>query len=80
MFFFSLGLSKAIEKRPWSQQEKHRVQQYMACFISMRKVPGKIDCQMCIDQSSSALHSRTWKDVKYYVYNEIVKIKKTLKH
>ncbi|KAM9765904.1 uncharacterized protein ACNS7B_003023 isoform 3-T3 [Menidia menidia] len=67
-------------KIPWTQQEKMAVQQFMTSFVAMRKVPGKNECIMCIEKSSPALQRRTWKDVKYFVHNEILKIKKTLKH
>ncbi|MEQ2241909.1 hypothetical protein ILYODFUR_030228, partial [Ilyodon furcidens] len=68
--------SGAKVKTPWNQQEKQAVQKYMASFVALRKVPGKNECLACIDKSSPALHRRTWKDVKYYVHNEILKIKK----
>ena len=63
-------------KRPWTSQEKAAVQRNMSKFISLRRVPAKYDCQICIEKESPVLCSRTWKDVKYFVYNQIVKIKR----
>jgi hypothetical protein len=50
----------------------------MAKFISLRRVPAKTDCMLCIAKESPVLSNRTWRDVKYYVHNAIVKIKKKL--
>ncbi|CAG6022018.1 unnamed protein product [Menidia menidia] len=77
---FHRGPVETKGKIPWTQQEKMAVQQFMTSFVAMRKVPGKNECIMCIEKSSPALQRRTWKDVKYFVHNEILKIKKTLKH
>ncbi|CAG5897225.1 unnamed protein product, partial [Menidia menidia] len=51
------------------------IQQFMTSFVAMRKVSGKYECIMCIKKSSPALQRRTWIDVKYFVHNEILKIK-----
>ncbi|XP_054869079.1 uncharacterized protein LOC129349540 [Amphiprion ocellaris] len=65
-------------KRPWNDQERTAVKRHLGKFIALKKVPAKQDCLMCIDKESSVLRARTWKDVKYFVYNEIVKIKRKL--
>ncbi|KAG7474084.1 hypothetical protein JOB18_001999 [Solea senegalensis] len=65
-------------KRPWTAEERTVVLRRMGKFVALRKVPGKNDCQMCICKESPVLNKRTWKDVKYYVHNEIAKVKKKL--
>ncbi|XP_041845831.1 protein starmaker-like isoform X3 [Melanotaenia boesemani] len=65
-------------KRPWTDKERTAVKRQLAKFIALKKVPAKEDCMMCICKESPVLRTRSWKDVKYFVYNEIVKIKKKL--
>ncbi|CAK6964053.1 uncharacterized protein LOC104929912 isoform X8 [Scomber scombrus] len=65
-------------KRPWTDQEKIVVQRRMTKFIALKKVPGKNDCMLCIGKESPVLSTRTWKDIKYFVYNEIIKAKRKL--
>lgn len=65
-------------KRSWTPQERSAVKRRLTKFIALKKVPTKQDCLMCIAKESPALRARTWKDVKYYVYNEILKIKRKL--
>ncbi|XP_051795880.1 uncharacterized protein LOC110968868 isoform X1 [Acanthochromis polyacanthus] len=61
--------------RPWNDQERSAVKRHLGKFIALKKVPAKQHCLMCIDKESSVLRARRWTDVKYFVYNEIVKIK-----
>ncbi|XP_054860120.1 RNA polymerase-associated protein LEO1-like isoform X2 [Amphiprion ocellaris] len=63
-------------KRPWNERERTAVKRHLGKFIALQKVPTKQDCLMCIDKESSVLRARRWTDVKYFVYNEIVKIKR----
>ncbi|XP_034545263.1 RNA polymerase-associated protein LEO1-like [Notolabrus celidotus] len=69
---------KKLGKRPWTDKERTAVKRRLAKFIALKKVPAKQDCLMCIGQESSVLRTRTWKDVKYFVYNEIIKVKRKL--
>lgn len=76
---FSYFIDAKIQvKRPWTDEEKKAVKRQMAKFIALRKVPGKNDCALCIGMESPVLRTRTWKDIKYFVYNEIIKIKRQL--
>ncbi|XP_027131229.1 uncharacterized protein LOC104929912 isoform X6 [Larimichthys crocea] len=70
--------AKIQVKRPWTNQEKSAVQRGMAKFIALKKVPGKTDCLLCIRKESPVLRTRTWKDIKYFVHNEIVRNKRKL--
>ncbi|KAL7374523.1 hypothetical protein ABVT39_002265 [Epinephelus coioides] len=69
---------KVRTRRRWSFEERTAVQRRMAQFIAHRKVPVKNDCLLCIEKESPVLNTRTWKDVKYCVYNEILKVEKML--
>ncbi|XP_052409507.1 uncharacterized protein LOC127955914 isoform X3 [Carassius gibelio] len=69
---------KNRSKRPWNDQERTAVKRRLAKLISLKMVPGKQDCLMCIAKETPVLSARTWKDVKYFVYNEIVKVKRKL--
>lgn len=78
MFIFPLDIQKGKTKRPWSEEESSAVERRMGKFIALRKIPGKEACMLCITQESPALKTRTWKDVKYFVYNEIIRVKRKL--
>ncbi|XP_049431857.1 protein starmaker-like [Epinephelus fuscoguttatus] len=72
------GVPKVRTRRRWSFEERTAVQRRMARFVALRKVPAKNDCLLCIEKESPVLSTRTWKDVKYCVYNEILKVEKML--
>ncbi|XP_023821816.1 uncharacterized protein LOC110013576 isoform X1 [Oryzias latipes] len=67
------GLSR---KRKWSDEEVEAVEKTLMEFITMRKVPGKKQCQFCIQTSPTALSNRTWEGIKYYVKNRIDALKR----
>ncbi|XP_054272031.1 uncharacterized protein LOC128992470 [Macrosteles quadrilineatus] len=68
-------LKKPTLKRPWTPEEKDAVITFFHMAIKKRVVPGKNDCEQCIRQNS-ALEHRSWRDVKYYVYNNCRKSRK----
>jgi len=43
--------------------------------MAERRVPGKLDCMRCLEEDN-ALKEISWKDVKNFVYNSIVTLKK----
>ena len=51
----------------------------MSSYFKLFKTPGKAACEKCINDSGTALSNRTWRDVKYQVYNQINKLKKGVK-
>lgn len=67
-------------KKPWSTDEKASV---LLFFKLLNKnnfnVPGKEACEKCIRNSEGILRNRSWRDVKYYVYNYIKKTNKKTK-
>ncbi|KPP63619.1 hypothetical protein Z043_118102, partial [Scleropages formosus] len=66
---------RKVTKRPWTNEEQAAVKKHLSKFISVMRVPGKSECDACI-QAEPALSHRTWKDVKNFVYNQIQSIKK----
>lgn len=69
-------MKKTAEKKKWSQKESTAVLGFFRTFVKQSKsAPGKKLCEECIE-STDALTSRTWRDVKYFVYNHIKRIEK----
>ncbi|XP_076837036.1 uncharacterized protein LOC143482555 [Brachyhypopomus gauderio] len=63
--------SSKTQKRKWTDEEIKAVEKTLLEFISMGKVPGKSQCLHCIETSPTALKSRSWEAIKYYVKNRI---------
>ncbi|KAL7877093.1 hypothetical protein SRHO_G00037360 [Serrasalmus rhombeus] len=55
-------------RRPWTDREKEAVWRHLTKYRALKNVPGKADCLRCI-QAELALKTRTWKDIKNFVYN-----------
>ena len=51
---------------------------YFSHHIRRGHVPGKADCEKCIDRAGGALQRRDWTAVKYCVKNQIDKRNKVL--
>ena len=64
-------------RAPWTEKEKEAVERHMDQFIKELKCPGMIECTAAIHQEPD-LSSRSWKDVKYRVYNMILKHKRDM--
>jgi len=67
--------ARIILKRPWSEEERRAVNKHLGKFMAERRVPGKLDCMRC-QEEDNALKEISWKDVKNFVYNSIVTLKK----
>ncbi|RXN20375.1 hypothetical protein ROHU_024925 [Labeo rohita] len=63
-------------KRSWTADECAGVSQRQHKFIIRNKVPGKMECQNCIEAEADALKNRDWKAVKYFVKNRISSIRR----
>jgi hypothetical protein len=60
------------KKKPWTEEEKQAVHRQLSeCFV-LGKVPQKHECQKAL-ATELVLRHRTWKDVKYFVYNQLKK-------
>ncbi|XP_057708152.1 M-phase phosphoprotein 8 isoform X2 [Corythoichthys intestinalis] len=63
------------QKRLWSTEEQAAVRRQFGDLGKLVKVPGKKDCDTCL-ASEPALSSRTWREVKYFVHNNIQSMKR----
>ncbi|XP_043242757.1 uncharacterized protein LOC122392210 [Amphibalanus amphitrite] len=63
------------KRRPWSQEEKEAVERRMNWFVRKLVVPGLDYCRAALKEEP-VLSSRTWRDVKYCVYNMIQRRKR----
>ena len=72
-------LQKAkVSKTPWSAGESSAALNFFSTSIKKGKVPGKSDVEACI-KAHPILKNRTWKVVKDFVRNHIVKLAKMQK-
>ncbi|XP_048025226.1 uncharacterized protein LOC125254587 isoform X2 [Megalobrama amblycephala] len=67
--------SRIIMKRTWQEEERRAVNKRLGKFMAEHRVPGKLDCVKCLEEEE-ALKDRTWKDIKYFVHNTIVTLKR----
>ncbi|XP_006814227.1 uncharacterized protein LOC102801397 [Saccoglossus kowalevskii] len=65
-------------KKMWTTEERTVVKNYFMRNIRMLKVSGKIECTNCLKENQ-VLASRSWKNIKYCVYNLITTCKKQSK-
>ncbi|XP_038147926.1 uncharacterized protein LOC119787925 isoform X2 [Cyprinodon tularosa] len=63
-------------KRSWTPDECAAVNTHLKRFIIRGQVPGKEECQRCIDAEPQALRNRDWKAVKYYIKNRITALRR----
>ncbi|XP_068451972.1 uncharacterized protein [Clinocottus analis] len=64
------------QKRPWTKEEVVAVEKHMMSFIASHRVPGKRDCDRCLEREQPALQSRTWLALKFYVKNRITALQR----
>jgi hypothetical protein len=67
-----------VKRVSWTCEEKLAIENQLKKFITMMKVPGKRACEEAL-QKESALKERSWKAVKYYIHNCILKNKVALR-
>lgn len=70
-----LEKKRIYAKKTWEQIESNAVLNEFKNMIKKGKLPGKIDCEKCIEKYSF-LTNRKWTDIKYHVKNHISKINK----
>lgn len=66
-----LGPKAKYTRRKWEKKEHEAVQRQLGRFLNLGKVPGKKDCMRCVDSEQDTLKSRTWIDVKNYIYTTL---------
>ncbi|CAH1643209.1 unnamed protein product [Spodoptera littoralis] len=64
------------KKKIWTAEEKNVVEEYFERAIIRQKVPGKSDCEECLEKNAQTLKDRDWKGIKYYVSNIIQRNRK----
>lgn len=59
-----------LGRQKWLEEEQKAVEHHLKVHLKLRKTPGKNACDDCLKQAGDVLNGRSWKDVKYYVYNK----------
>ncbi|XP_026001399.1 uncharacterized protein LOC113008292 isoform X1 [Astatotilapia calliptera] len=73
------GKGKAGKARcKWTDDEVKAVERHLLHFITSCKVPGKKECDSCIQAEPAALKDRDWVAIKYYIHNRIVALKRKM--
>lgn len=68
---------KSSTRRPWSQMESDAVISYFSSYVKKNSAaPGKNICEECLNDNKIVLKQRSWKDIKYFVYNYMKKVNK----
>ena len=68
LFIHFLHLFTEKSRRPWSQAERKIIHQYFKDFLKEMKIPGKVDCEKCLNENQSLKdNGRDWKAIKYLV-------------
>ncbi|XP_055083901.1 uncharacterized protein LOC129456909 [Periophthalmus magnuspinnatus] len=72
------GPGSRAQKKKWEKNEVEAVQKHLGGFIKSLRVPGKQDCEKCIQAEQDVLKTRDWRAVKYFVNNKIAALKRKL--
>lgn len=64
-----------IKKRLWTTAEKQAVLKHFTNQVKEGSLPGKIECEKCIDETP-CLKGRKWTDLKFYIKNHLFKLNK----
>lgn len=70
---------KVKGRRPWQTKETEAIMKFFAQDIKLGAIPNKKKATECLEQSKGNLSRRTWRDVKFFVYNKIKKNKNSNK-
>lgn len=66
-----------VKRRPWNKVESGAVLKHFSHYVKTNtSAPGKQICMECKDDNKDVLKERSWKDIKYFVYNYMKKINK----
>ncbi|XP_061528428.1 uncharacterized protein LOC133400140 isoform X2 [Phycodurus eques] len=60
------------KRKKWEKEEVDAVERHLMSFITSSQLPGKRDCDKCLMLEKTALSSRTWLSIKFYVKNRIM--------
>ncbi|XP_026187577.1 uncharacterized protein LOC113145275 isoform X2 [Mastacembelus armatus] len=64
-----------FKRRTWEKEEILAVERHMMFFITSCRVPGKQDCDKCLELEEKALKNRNWLAIKFYIKNRITALK-----
>lgn len=75
---FCLHSTAGKVRSKWTGNEVKAVERHMIHFITNCKVPGKKDCDSCLQAEPVALKDRDWAAIKYYIHNRIISMKRKM--
>lgn len=58
-------------KKKRTTEEIAAVKRHMGNFIASCRVPGKRDCECCLNAEPDALKDRDWSVIKFFIKNRI---------
>ncbi|KTF95543.1 hypothetical protein cypCar_00040801 [Cyprinus carpio] len=64
-----------FKRKMWEKEEILAVEKHMMSFITSCRVPGKSDCDKCLELEKVALKNRNWLAIKFYIKNRITALK-----
>lgn len=75
LFVLFLFMTAGKGRSKWTAAEVKAVERHILHFITSCRVPGKRDCESCIQAEPEALKDRDWAAIKYWIHNRIVALK-----
>lgn len=75
----SAPMESKLGRQEASEDDKVKaVERHMFHFITSCKVPGKKDCDSCLQAEPVALKDRDWIAIKYYIHSRIIALKRKM--
>lgn len=62
-------------REKWTFEEQNFIDNFFKTYVLLGRVPNIEDCKKCIRASNGILEKKSWKKIKYRVYNNIKKKK-----
>lgn len=61
-------------RRPWKKEEMEEIMRFFSSDIKRGIIPSKEKATQCLEKAKAgSLSGRSWRDVKFCVYNKIKK-------
>ena len=67
-------MKAARERRMWTAEKKDAIKRQLSHYLVFNKVPQKHEAEKA-RACEPELKNRSWRDIKYYVYNQLKKTK-----
>ncbi|XP_045069612.1 uncharacterized protein LOC121559117 isoform X5 [Coregonus clupeaformis] len=74
----SKGKQAVKVRSKWTGDEVKAVERHLLNFITSCRIPGKKDCDSCLQAEPVALKDRDWVAIKYYIHNRNVALKRKM--